>query len=66
MGPDLIGLRRALHEVPELGLDLPRTQQLVLDALAGLDLEVHRGEGLSSVTAVLRGGRRRTDRAAAR
>jgi amidohydrolase len=55
IGPDLVSLRRSLHETPELGLDLPRTQQLVLDALAGLDLEVHRGERLSSVTAVLRG-----------
>ena len=54
-GPELIALRRALHQVPELGLHLPLTQQAVLDALAGLDLEVTVGEGLSSVVAVLRG-----------
>jgi hippurate hydrolase len=52
----LVGLRRRLHQVPELALDLPRTQELVLDALAGLDLEVSTGRSLSSVTAVLRGG----------
>lgn len=53
---DLIALRRELHQVPELGLDLPVTQKLVLDALAGLDLEVTTGRNLSSVVAVVRGG----------
>jgi hippurate hydrolase len=50
-------LRRAIHAEPEIGLDLPRTQRKVLDALDGLPLEVTLGESLSSVTAVLRGGR---------
>lgn len=54
--PDLIALRRELHQVPELGLDLPVTQGIVLDALRGLDLEVTTGRGLSSVVAVIRGG----------
>ncbi len=49
-------LRRELHQVPELDRQLPRTQALVLEALEGLDLEITTGEGLSSVTAVLRGG----------
>ncbi|HSE09669.1 MAG TPA: M20 family metallopeptidase [Nocardioidaceae bacterium] len=53
--PDLIDLRRELHRVPELGLHLPVTQRLVLDALDGLELEVTTGESLSSVVAVLRG-----------
>ncbi|MFI7608260.1 M20 family metallopeptidase [Micromonospora sp. NPDC049366] len=53
---DLVRLRRDLHRHPEIGLELPRTQQLVLDALDGLDLEITRGRGLSSVTAVLQGG----------
>jgi len=55
--PEVVALRRALHRTPELGLDLPRTQALVLEALAPLDLEVSTGTGLSSVVAVLRGGR---------
>ena len=55
--PATTALRHALHRVPERGLDLPRTQRLVLDALADLDLEVSTGRALSSVTAVLRGGR---------
>lgn len=53
---DLVALRRALHREPELGLELPRTQEKVLAALAGLPLEITTGDRLSSVTAVLRGG----------
>ena len=55
-GEEIITLRRALHQVPEFDLDLPKTQQLVLDALAGLPLEITLGKELTSVTAVLRGG----------
>ena len=53
---DLVHLRRALHQIPELGLTLPRTQEHVLAALDGLPLEISTGDSLSSVTAVLRGG----------
>lgn len=49
--------RRRFHAEPEVGLDLPRTRALLLDELAGLDVELSLGTGLSSVTAVLRGGR---------
>jgi hippurate hydrolase len=55
IGPELIDLRRRLHRIPEIGLDLPHTQAAVLSALEGLDLEVTLGRGLSSVVAVLRG-----------
>ncbi|MDT4928000.1 MAG: hypothetical protein QOF92_867 [Pseudonocardiales bacterium] len=55
---DLVELRRALHRKPEIGLDLPRTQERVLSALDGLPLEITVGPtGLTSVVAVLRGGR---------
>ncbi|TCO28370.1 hippurate hydrolase [Kribbella steppae] len=54
---EIIRLRRALHQVPEYDLELPKTQRLVLDALEGLPLEITLGKELSSVTAVLRGGR---------
>lgn len=56
--PDLVGLRNSLHRHPELGLELPATQRIVIDALAGLDLEVVTGRALTSVVAVLRGSRR--------
>jgi amidohydrolase len=52
---ELVALRRRLHQVPEIGLDLPRTQAVVLEALTGLDLEISTGDSLSSVVAVLRG-----------
>ena len=52
---DLVELRRRLHREPEVGLQLPRTQERVLEALQGLPVEVSTGRGLSSVTAVLRG-----------
>src|SRR3954465_14840039 len=52
---DLVRLRRDLHREPEVGLDLPRTQEKVLAALDGLPLEIDTGTALSSVTAVLRG-----------
>ncbi|HET7762216.1 MAG TPA: M20 family metallopeptidase [Phycicoccus sp.] len=55
IAPDLVALRRRLHRIPEVGMDLPETQAVVLEALAGLDLEVTTGQSLSSVVAVLRG-----------
>jgi len=52
---DLVDLRRRIHQDPEIGLDLPRTQAKVLAALEGMPLEVNPGRALSSVTGVLRG-----------
>jgi amidohydrolase len=52
-----IELRRQLHRFPEIGLELPRTQATVLDALAGLPIEVSTGRSTSSVVGVLRGAR---------
>lgn len=53
---NMVALRRQLHQVPEVGLDLPQTQRLLLDALQGLPLEIHTGRGLTSIIGVLRGG----------
>lgn len=52
---DLVAVRRQVHRAPELGLHLPRTQQVVLAALAGLPVEITLGQGLSSVVGVIRG-----------
>jgi hippurate hydrolase len=57
LADDLVELRHRLHREPEVGLDLPRTQEKVLDALDGLPLEVTTGRSLSSVVGVLRGER---------
>ncbi|MDB5430563.1 MAG: amidohydrolase [Caulobacter sp.] len=53
--PDAITLRRAIHEEPELGLDLPLTTQKVLKALEGLPLEIRQGPSTTGVLAILRG-----------
>jgi len=57
MANDIAELRHAIHREPEVGLDLPKTQAKVLAALDGLPLEITTGRSLSSVTAVLRGGK---------
>lgn len=54
---ELVWLRHRLHREPEVGLELPRTQEKVLAALDGLPLEITLGASLSSVVAVLRGAR---------
>jgi len=57
IGGELTDLRRSIHAEPEVGLDLPATQRKVVEALGELPVEVTLGQQLSSVTAVLRGGR---------
>jgi hippurate hydrolase len=57
MLPELVALRRTLHAAPEVGLALPGTQATIAEALDGLGLEISLGRTLSSVIAVLRGGK---------
>jgi amidohydrolase len=52
-----IALRRRLHREPEIGLHLPRTQEIVLEAFADLPVEITTGRSTTSVVAVLRGAR---------
>jgi amidohydrolase len=54
---DVVQLRRSIHREPELGLDLPLTQQKVLDALKGLPLEIRTGLKTTSVLADLHGAK---------
>ena len=53
--PDAIALRRAIHEEPELGLDLPLTTAKVMKALDGLPLEIRQGPSTTGLIATLRG-----------
>jgi amidohydrolase len=55
--PDVIAIRRRIHRQPEIGLDLPKTQAVVLEELSKLGLEGRPGKALSSVVAVIEGGR---------
>ena len=57
IAPDLAALRHELHRTPEIGLDLPATQAIVVRELAALGLEATPGRELGSVTAVVRGAR---------
>lgn len=68
VGPDLVEeaqrlqdttveLRRAIHAEPEIGLQLPKTQAKILDALTGLGLEITPGVSTTSVVADLDTGR---------
>lgn len=52
-----IEMRRRLHRRPEIGLRLPETQALVLDAFSELPVEVTTGTATTSVVGVLRGAR---------
>ncbi|MBA8792654.1 hippurate hydrolase [Friedmanniella endophytica] len=56
LAPELVDFRRRMHADPEVGLELPRTQQRVLEAIDGLGLELTTGTRTTSVGAVLRGG----------
>lgn len=56
LAPEITELRHALHRAPEVGLQLPGTQERVLEWLEPLGYEVTLGQDLTSVTAVLRGG----------
>ena len=55
--PDVVRLRRTIHRQPELGLQLPRTQAAILQALDGLGLRLRKGDRLTSVVATLEGAR---------
>ncbi len=55
--PDTIEIRRRIHRRPEIGLDLPLTQAVVVEELRRLGLEPVLGKSLSSVSATIDGDR---------
>jgi hippurate hydrolase len=54
---DVVAIRRRIHRRPEIGLDLPVTQAVVVEELAKLGIEGRRGAALGSVVGVIEGGR---------
>ena len=52
----IVGLRRAIHAEPELGLMTPRTRDKVRTALAHLPLEWREGPSTTGLVGVLKGG----------
>ncbi|MDQ1323634.1 MAG: hypothetical protein QG587_969, partial [Chloroflexota bacterium] len=55
--PDVVEIRRRLHRRPEIGLRLPGTQAMVLEALRAIGLEGRPGGTTDSVVAVIDGAR---------
>jgi hippurate hydrolase len=54
---DVVAIRRRIHRHPEIGTILPATQAVILEELATLGLDGRKGAALSSVVAVVEGGR---------
>ncbi|MGN6375427.1 MAG: M20 metallopeptidase family protein [Sphingomonas sp.] len=54
---EVVALRRAIHQDPEIGNHCPRTAEKIKAALAGLPLEIHDSRSTTGFVAVLRGGR---------
>lgn len=54
---DLVSMRRELHKIPELGLDLPKTRAYVLSKLDEYGIPYVLSEKDSSIIATLKGGK---------
>ena len=52
----LTQIRRDLHQIPEFGLDLPKTQARILESIHGLG-EIQLGKDLNSIGLVIKGGK---------
>jgi hippurate hydrolase len=55
--PEIVEVRRRLHRRPEIGLDLPATQAVVVAELERMGLAPRVGKAVSSVTAIIEGAR---------
>ncbi len=55
MLPSMIDVRRRLHRVPEIGLQIPKTQAIVAEEVRKLGLEPVLGRSTTSVTATIQG-----------
>jgi amidohydrolase len=55
--PDVIAIRRRIHRQPEVGINLPITQAVIVEELTRLSLTPTLGRALSSVTALIDGGK---------
>jgi amidohydrolase len=53
--PDLVTIRRRIHRQPEVGMDLPITQAVIVEELERLGLTPVLGRALSSVSALIDG-----------
>ena len=54
---EVVAIRRRIHRRPEIGLELPATQSLILEELGRLGIAATQGRALSSIVGVIEGGR---------
>ncbi len=52
----LTQIRRDLHQIPEFGLNLPKSQARILESIHGLG-DIHLGKDLNSIGLVIKGGK---------
>ncbi len=52
----IVGIRRELHKIPELGKDLPETQALICAELDKLGIEYRKNKGDSGIIGEIKGG----------
>ncbi|MCD8234964.1 MAG: M20 family metallopeptidase [Cloacibacillus porcorum] len=53
----IVGIRRDLHQIPELGVDLPETQSYICAELDRLGLSYRKNRGDSGIIGEIKGGR---------
>lgn len=56
LAPELSSIRHELHQIPEVGLHLPKTAARVRQEIDALGLEVHECQSATGFMVVLRGG----------
>jgi amidohydrolase len=54
---EVISIRRELHKIPELGDELPKTRDFILNELKKYDVEVQDNVGNNGIVALLRGSK---------
>lgn len=52
----IVGIRRELHQIPELGTDLPKTQERICAELDSLGLSYRKNKGDSGIIGEIKGG----------
>ena len=53
----IVGIRRALHQIPELGTNLPQTQAAICAELDKLGIEYRKNQGDSGIIGAIKGGK---------
>lgn len=57
MGKEIINWRRDLHQIPEIGLELPKTSKYVADQLDKMGIEYKDKIGVSGIVGLIKGGK---------